>query len=519
MTGSRLLLLLVLIESSYSWTVAGPTQRIAVQPNNNHHDESRVFLLMSPRDYGKGTALMSPTELLTSKDIGDGQRSLLLPRDVESTPIEDDVDYKRNRTVTLTLLWLATLSALDRVAMSVALVPMAEEFAFTDSIKGSISSLFSVGYGLCILPVGLLVASASPRIVMTFGLALWSIATIATPLSTTIANSMVPLLAARACVGAAESVLLPTMQRFLAAWTRPDEKSTAFAIIQSGFQTGTIAAYLLSPIVVDYFGSWREIFYMYGAVGVLFIVPWLAFAKDKPAQQIAVPTSPVMVADSDFKWESSLREAPWIGFLQSPGCWGMLLAHAAKNWGLYNTLAWTPTFYYEQYGLSVRDSALLSVLPSISGAVGGLVAGNLADAVIRRLDKPSDEDLTKVRKVFQSIASVGPALALGTLAYNIPEDPQTAVCFLVASVGLQSFIAAGFEAGNQEKAGEKWAGLLYSVTTLPAVCLGTFGVWFVGELLDATGQNWSVVFALNSAINLAGAAAFVALYNSKKEFD
>jgi len=47
------------------------------------------------------------------------------------------------------LCWcVGLLSALDRVAMSVALLPMTQQLGFTESMKGSIASLFSVGYGL-----------------------------------------------------------------------------------------------------------------------------------------------------------------------------------------------------------------------------------------------------------------------------------------------------------------------------------------------------------------------------------
>ena len=443
---------------------------------------------------------------------------------------DQDSDVARVKGIVISLLWvIAVLSALDRVAMAVALVPMAEEYGFTDSVKGSISSLFSVGYGLCILPSGLLVASVSPRVVMACGIVVWSIATIATPYATGL-ETMAPLLLARAFVGAAESVVMPTLQRLLSTWTKPEEKSVAMATIFTGFHGGTIAAYLLSPLIIDWFGTWREIFVLYGAFGLALLVPWLTFARDGPndihlelaTENTGDESSAIAELDVASRWNDAIgqfREAPWKEFFQSKGTWAMLLAHCSKNWGLYNTLAWTPTFYYEQYGIGVRDSIWLSVLPSISGALGGLVAGNLADGIIRNLPERTEEALTNVRKVFQSIALYGPALALATLASNIPEDPQVAQFYLMAAVGLQAFVVAGFEAGNQEKAGTKWAGLLYSITSLPAVMVGTFGVWCVGQVLDSTGQDWSVVFNINAFVNVLGATAFVALYNSKREFE
>lgn len=163
-------------------------------------------------------------------------------------------------------------------------------------------------------------------------------------------------------------------------------------------------------------------------------------------------------------------------------------------------------------------------MPSVAGAVGGIMAGTLADSVLRRQQEANgglvDENyLTNIRKTFQAIALYGPAVALGALALNIPEDPVVAQTFLMVAVGSQAFTAAGFEAGNQEKAGPRWAGLLYSVTSLPAVIFGTTGVYCVGQVLDATGQDWSLVFGINAFVNILGATAFVTMYNSKREFD
>lgn len=462
-----------------------------------------------------------------------------------------DESNQKDKLVMLGLLWItAFLSALDRVAMSVALVPMTTEFGLTDTIKGSISSFFSIGYGLGILPAGILLSFASPRIVMSVAIVAWSLATLATPWAAeglAVGSTTTALLLTRACVGAAESLVMPTIQRLLLAWTTAQEKAVGIATVFTGFQSGTIAAYLLSPIVMDRFADdannvdgWRELFTVYGAFGLALLLPWLFVAKDGPSPTsssnlllapIVTTESPTPSKESstekDNPWDTALqvfREAPWRDFAQSKGTWGMLLAHSAKNWGLYNSLAWTPTFYAEEYGIGVRDSAWLSVMPAVAGAVGGLVAGNLADAVLRRQQEANggildEKQLTNIRKTFQAIALYGPALALGALAWDIPKDPVVAQSFLMASVGLQAFTAAGFESGNQEKAGPRWAGLLYSVTSLPSVMVGTFGVYCVGQVLDATGQDWSLVFGLNAFVNVLGATAFVVLYNSKREFD
>jgi ACS family sodium-dependent inorganic phosphate cotransporter len=458
--------------------------------------------------------------------------------EVDAATNDDDKDSFEWPITIMLLLWGVTfLSALDRVAMSVAMLPLSTEFGYTESIKGQVSSLFSVGYGIGILPIGIALSTVSSRLIMGVGIALWSLATMATPATAAGGIAvMMPLLLTRAAVGAAESVVLPTMQRVISEWIPADRKSVAVAIIFSGFHAGTVAAYLASPYVMDWTGGWRGLFVTYGALGLALLVPWLLYARDSPVQSDSLEKLRSLGDGSDILIASDLagddtdapplqkaidffQSAPLSEMLSSKGAQAILIAHAANNWGLYNNLAWTPTFYAEQYGLNVKDSALYSILPSAAGAIGGFLAGVAADSWLRQDPNCPDERTTQIRKIFQGVALYGPAVFLSVLAYDIPEQPWVAQSLLTGSVGLSAFNSAGYGPAVQEKAGSKWSGLLYSLTSLPGVMLGSLGVYATGQILDLTNQDWSVVFSMNALVDVVGATGFVLLYNATKEFD
>jgi MFS transporter, ACS family, solute carrier family 17 (sodium-dependent inorganic phosphate cotransporter), other len=167
------------------------------------------------------------------------------------------------------------------------------------------------------------------------------------------------------------------------------------------------------------------------------------------------------------------------------------LAHAAKIWELYNSLAWTPTYF---------GVCIFSVLPSVCGIVGGLTAGTAADYILSKFcddDQCIDideatEKRTQVRKLFQGIALLGPATCLYLLS-NLPEQASTAQVLLGGTVGLLGV-------ATQEKAGQKWAGLLYSLTSLPGVMVGSVCVSVTGQLLDMMADKnagWSAVQSLS----------------------
>ena len=159
----------------------------------------------------------------------------------------------------------------------------------------------------------------------------------------------------------------------------------------------------------------------------------------------------------------------------------------------------------------------MSVLPSIAGAAGGLFAGSSADFIIEKVGGGINER-TIVRKVFQSVALLGPALCLLALANEMPSAPFAAQLLLTGAIGMQAFNCAGYGAATQEKA-SKWSGLLYSVTSLPGVIFGSVGVALTGDILDNTAQDWSTVFRFVALVDAVGALAFISLYNSDREFD
>ena len=301
----------------------------------------------------------------------------------------------------------------------------------------------------------------------------------------------------------------------------------ALAFVLSGFAFGKIGAYLVSPLIMDSLGGWRELFYFYGVFGTLLLLPWLFLAQDEPASAGTAIASDSTTVIGDKEEVNAIdeairivQEAPWKDMVQSKGVWAMTLAHCAKNWGLYNWLTWTPTFYAEHYHIGVKDSAWLSVTPGIAGVLGGAAAGLLADNVIKNMnDENDEEEKTRIRKSFQAVGLLGPAASVGILAWHIPENAWVAQLCLAGAFGLMGFNIGGFEAANQEKAGSRWAGLLYGVTSLPGVLAGTGGVYLTGQILDATNQDWSIVFGINALVNIVGATAFMALYDSKKEFD
>lgn len=52
-----------------------------------------------------------------------------------------------------------------------------------------------------------------------------------------------------------------------------------------------------------------------------------------------------------------------------------------------------------------------------------------------------------------------------------------------------------------------------------AVISGAFGQYFTGAILDATGRDFTYIFALTAVVEVLGFFAFMAWWNSDRAFE
>lgn len=70
----------------------------------------------------------------------------------------------------------------DKVNISVAIIPMAQDFGWSPTVAGLVQSSFFYGYALTQIPGGYVTSRIGGRKVLPAGVSLWSVATAAVPL-------------------------------------------------------------------------------------------------------------------------------------------------------------------------------------------------------------------------------------------------------------------------------------------------------------------------------------------------
>ncbi|KAL0847325.1 hypothetical protein Bca101_020571 [Brassica carinata] len=418
-------------------------------------------------------------------DCSDARRTT--PEDTAATEqpnFSEFITSERVKVVAMLALALALCNA-DRVVMSVAIVPLSLSRGWSKSFSGIVQSSFLWGYLISPIAGGTLVDRYGGKVIMAWGVALWSLATFLTPWAAD--TSLWALLAARAMVGVAEGVALPCMNNMVARWFPPTERSRAVGIAMAGFQLGNVVGLMLSPILMSQGDRHPQI--------TKFELEYIMHKQQTSTKENKRITTGVI--------------PPFRRLLSKMPTWAVIVGNAMHSWGFFVLLSWMPIYFNSVYHVNLKQAAWFSAVPWSMMAFTGYIAGFWSDLLIRR-----GTSITLTRKIMQSIGFIGPGIAL--IGLTTAKRPLIASAWLSLAVGLKSFSHLGFLINLQEIAPE-YSGVLHGMCltagTLAAI-VGTVGAGFFVELLGSFQG-----FILLTAILYLLSALFFNIYSTGERVD
>jgi MFS transporter, Spinster family, sphingosine-1-phosphate transporter len=283
----------------------------------------------------------------------------------------------------LALLWVAFfLNQADRQIFSVVLPLIKADLKLSDAELGLIASSLVWTYGLLVPVAGFIGDKLSRKTIIGSSLLFWSIATLATGLSTTLAQFV---MLRGVATGGGEAFYAPAANALISE-EHKRRRSLALAIHQSAVYFGIILSGLIAGYIAEQYG-WRNAFYLFGGAGILVaIVIFFRLRKDMPAQ-LATPVS-------IGKTARVVARTPTIILLTA--------AFACMVFVNVGYLTWMPSLLVEKFGLSITQAGFSSMFYHHLGAfIGVIIGGYLADKFSRR--NPG------YRLLLQSIALFGGA--------------------------------------------------------------------------------------------------------------
>ncbi|MGH7879973.1 MAG: MFS transporter, partial [Candidatus Binataceae bacterium] len=227
-------------------------------------------------------------------------------------------NWPRRYTVVALFAAATALCYVDRVNISIAIIPLAHDKGYDAAARGLILSAFFWGYLSPQMLGGWVADRFGGKRVLAAGVALWSLATFLTPPAAAISFGI--LLLTRAALGAGEAINFPAVHSLAARWTLEAERSRAIALHFSGVAFGTIVALLTSPLIVIKLG-WPAVFYISGAGGIIWLAAWWMKAADSPADCPGVSPAELELMESENRDNSLAPAIPWRSILGEKAVW------------------------------------------------------------------------------------------------------------------------------------------------------------------------------------------------------
>ena len=377
------------------------------------------------------------------------------------------------------------ISYLDRQTLPVAIKAIEQDIPVTNQQFSLLQTAFLITYALMYVVGGKLMDVLGTRLGFTVIMIFWSLACAGHGL----ASTFIMLAAMRLLLGAGEGGGFPAATRAVAEWFPVKERSTAMGIMNAGTAIGMIVAPPLIALVLS-FASWRWIFFITGAVGLLWTFWWRReyFPPDQHPKLTAAER------DELYSVIPQTAETPlgWLQLLRFRQTWGVVVAKFLSDAAWYFYLFWLPKYLYDARGFDIKAVGTFAWIPPAAAGIGCLVGGWFSSWLLQR-----HVELNRARKIalgasaivmplilFVPNVPVGWAIALFSIAYFGQQSWSTLVMILPTDIFPRNAVGAV-------------AGLVGFGGAMGGVVFGQL----VGYLLDH-GYGWRLVFALAGSFHV-----------------
>jgi ACS family D-galactonate transporter-like MFS transporter len=401
--------------------------------------------------------------------------------------------------IVLALVTIATmLNYLDRSVMSVAKPAMADELHISAATMGFIFSAFSWTYAFAQIPGGALLDRLGVRLTYAGSLILWSLATFAHGLMSSVAG----LFSMRLALGLAEAPCYPSNSRILNNWFPQTERARATGVYSVGQYVGV--GFML-PVLVWIVASWgwRSLFFIVGGLGALYgVVFWALYRDPQHSRRLSEAEHRVITEGGGLT--ESVNRVPFtlaniMKLLSKRQILGASIGQFCGNSTLVFFLTWFPSYLAEERHMDWIKSGFAASLPYIAASIGVLFGGFVSDKIIR-----STGSATLGRK----LPIVAGLLMCSTMiAANYVTDNNVVIAIMSIAFFGQGMVNLGWTLIS-DVAPRSMIGLTGGVFNLCANLAGIITPIVVGLVVQNTGSFYGAL-AYIGVLGLVGAGAYI----------
>jgi len=283
------------------------------------------------------------------------------------------------------LIFIATvINYIDRTAFALLWPEMGKDLGMDNSDYALMLNIFMITYAASKFLSGRLYDKIGTRIGFTLSILVWSLAAA----FHAFAKGIISLSIVRGLLGLGEAGLWPGTVKNNGEWFPVKQRALAQGIFNAGASIGNVIAPVIIVYLYAQFG-WKSTYIILGAVGLIWVLPWLVINKSKPETHPWITEEEKnlllndriennVVVDEDAK---SLSVLKILSFKQP---WGILLCRffIEPIWWFF--AGWMPIYLNSKFGLSIEEIGKTMWISYLMAAAGGILGGMFTQAIIKR---------------------------------------------------------------------------------------------------------------------------------------
>ena len=385
----------------------------------------------------------------------------------------------------LFLLYVANY--LDRTNIAYATLGMKGDLGLSDSVFGTASGIFFIGYFALQIPGALLVERWSARWLLSLTLIVWGALTTLTGFVRTPHE----LYGARFLLGAAEAGFFPGVIVYLSHWFIYRDRAKAVALFMSAIPIGFIIGGPVAGAIlgVHWLGvsGWRWLFLFEGMPAILLGIATLFYLPNRPNEarwlrveeidwitvRLAEERESKAHAEHLTLWQTLRHPAVVILTV------GLFLTYS----GGYAFWFWEPTMLQRLTGWSILRVSWMGSLVFGAGLIGMLLLG-------------WNSDRTGERRWHFAIPQLTAAAALGAWFFIPHSNLLLIAVFTLVGFGTVAYLPSFWALPSAFLTSSAAAAAVGFINCMASIG-GFFGTKIIGELSQRTGSfNMGFIFMI-----------------------
>lgn len=403
---------------------------------------------------------------------------------------------------------------IDRVNISVAIIPMQQQFGWSEAQVGIVFSSFYFGYMFTMILGGYLADKYGGKYVLGFGVLAWSLFTFLTPIFAY--QGFFAIFLIRVLLGLGEGVAFPSIHSLYARWIPFTERTRVIAITNSGISVGTVFGFALTTIIITMY-SWELVFYLFGLLGIIWSFFWFKGFSSMPSENKKISDYELSKILNEAPSSENAKKVPFKNLISNLPFLAITVATFCNNWVLFTFVSYMPKYVNSDIsigglGISLESDTflILIILPAVIAVISLLIGGFIVDTLIKQGLK-----VIVARKLFNSIGFFG----AGVLIYLIPY--QTSVEITLILLCLINFcigMAAGGFGVNHADIGPNYTGNLFGIAGSIGMIAAVFSPLAAGFILENT-NSWFLIFNISTIVLFFGGLFYLFFSSANKQFD